>query len=545
MLGLMQPHGLMISSILKHAARHHGSTEVVSRTHENTTHRYTWADVERRSRQLVRAMQAIGITPEDRIGTLAWNGYRHLEVYYAAPGMQAICHTINPRLHPDDITYIINHAGDKILFVDSSFAPLINAIAANIAGAVKTVVMLTDPDNMPEVKLAAGIKLICYDQMIDGASEDYEWPLFDENTASALCYTSGTTGRPKGVLYSHRSTYLHAMAAGLPDVMNVSAADRVLPVVPMFHVNAWGIPYLAAMTGTALVLPGRHLDGPSMANLLNTERVTVSAGVPTVWLGLLQHLRASGEALPTLKRLITGGSAAPPMLIEAFRDEYGVAVEHAWGMTEVSPLGTYNAPKPAQSGLTKDEAVTHMLKQGRVPPGIDMKIIDGNGQELPWDGVAFGDLMVRGPWVASAYFGDEPGSALDKDGWFATGDVATIDPDGFMEITDRSKDVIKSGGEWISSIQLENIAVSHPDVAEAAVIAALHPKWDERPLLLVVPAPGKSVDPASVLAIYEGKVAKWWLPDEVVVVDELPHTATGKLLKTSLRTKYKEHYLKA
>jgi fatty-acyl-CoA synthase len=544
MLGLMQPHALMISSILTHAARHHAGSEVISRTHEGTTHRYTWADVERRARQLVRALHGLGIGAQDRIGTLAWNGYRHLEVYYAAPGMQAICHTINPRLHPDDIAYIINHAGDKILFVDSSFASLVSAIAPAIASTVKIVVMLTDADNMPDVTLAPGMALVCYDQMIGDADADYAWPLFDENTASALCYTSGTTGRPKGVLYSHRSTILHALAVSLPDVLDIRATSRVLPVVPMFHVNAWGIPYAAALTGASLILPGRHLDGASMANLLNTESVTFTCGVPTVWLGLLQHLRATGEKLTTVKRIMTGGSAAPPLLIEAFRDEYGVAVEHGWGMTELSPVGTYNAPKQAQAGLTKDQATRHMLKQGRVLSGIDMKIVDSQGAELPWDGVAFGDLMVRGPWVASAYYGDEPGSALDKDGWFATGDVATIDADGFMEITDRSKDVIKSGGEWISSIQLENIAVSHPDVAEAAVIAAIHPKWDERPLLLVVPASGKTVDPASVLALYEGKVAKWWLPDEVVVVPELPHTATGKLLKTALRTAYREHYIK-
>jgi acyl-CoA synthetase (AMP-forming)/AMP-acid ligase II len=543
-LGLMQPQGLMISSILTHAARHHGSGEVVSRTHENTTHRYTWRDVEARSRRLVRVLQTLGIEPGDRVGTLAWNGYRHLEVYYAAPGMQAICHTINPRLHPDDISYIINHAQDKVLFVDSSFAPLITAIAPKIAETVKTIVMLTAPENMAEVTLAPGMTLACYDQLMDAADDDYIWPLFDENTASALCYTSGTTGRPKGVLYSHRSTWLHAYAGALPDVLNIRATSRALPVVPMFHVNAWGMPYAAALTGASLVLPGRHLDGASMANILNTERVTFTAGVPTVWLGLLQYLRSSGERLDTVQRIMTGGSAAPPLLIEAFRDEYGVAVEHGWGMTELSPVGTYNAPKPAQTGLTKDEATKHMLKQGRILPGIDMKIVDGDGHELPWDGVAFGDLMVKGPWIASAYYGEEPGSALDNDGWFATGDVATIDADGFMEITDRSKDVIKSGGEWISSITLENIAVSHPDVLEAAVIAALHPKWDERPLLLVVARPGTAVDPMSVLALYEGKVAKWWLPDEVVVVPELPHTATGKLLKTSLRAQYKNHYLK-
>lgn len=545
MLGLMQSHPLMISSILTHAARHHSGTQVISRTHENTTHRYTWADVERRSRRLVRVLQGLGIGAEDRVGTLAWNGYRHLEVYYAAPGMQAICHTINPRLHPDDVAYIINHAGDKILFVDTSFAPLIGQIAAKIADTVKTVVILTDPGNMPELTLAPGMTLACYDQLMEPGDDDYVWPMFDENTASALCYTSGTTGRPKGVLYSHRSTWLHAYAVSMPDVLDLRAVSRILPVVPMFHVNAWGIPYAAALTGASLVLPGRHLDGASMATLLNAEKVTFTCGVPTVWLGLLQHLRSSGERLDTVRRIMTGGSAAPPLLIEAFRDEYGVAIEHGWGMTEVSPVGTYNAPKPAQAALGKDEATRHMLKQGRILPGIDMKIVDGNGVELPCDGVAFGDLMVRGPWIASGYYGDEPGSALTADGWFATGDVATIDPDGFMEITDRSKDVIKSGGEWISSITLENIAVSHPDVAEAAVIAALHKKWDERPLLLVVPRPGHTVDPASVLALYEGKIAKWWLPDEVLVVDELPHTATGKLLKTSLRTQYKDHYLKA
>nr|WP_294555218.1 long-chain-fatty-acid--CoA ligase [uncultured Rhodopila sp.] len=541
----MQSQGLMISSILTHAARHHGAAEVVSRTHENTTHRYTWAGVERRSRRLVKVLLAHGVERQDRVGTLAWNGYRHLEVYYASSGMEAIVHTINPRLHPDDIAYIINHAADKILFVDLSFAPLISLIAARIADTVKTVVMLTDTANMPEVTLAPGMTLACYEQLMDAADEDYVWPRFDENTAASLCYTSGTTGRPKGVLYSHRSTWLHAYAVSMPDVLDIRATSRILPVVPMFHVNAWGTPYATALAGAALILPGRHLDGASMAGLLNAERVTFTSGVPTVWLGLLQHLRSSGQRLETVTRIMTGGSAAPPLLIEAFRDEYGIRFEQGWGMTELSPVGTFNAPKPAQAGLTRDEAARHMLKQGRILPGLDMKIVDGDGRELPWDGVAFGDLKVRGPWVASAYFGEEPGAALDKDGWFATGDVATIDPDGFMEITDRSKDVIKSGGEWISSITLENLAVSHPDVMEAAVIAAAHPKWDERPLLLVVPLPGHTVDPASVLALLEGKVAKWWLPDEVVVVDELPHTATGKLLKTSLRTRYKDHYLKA
>jgi 3-(methylthio)propionyl---CoA ligase len=542
MLGLMQPHGLMISSLLTHAARYHAGSAVISRTHDKTMHRYTWADVERRARRLVRVLQRLGVAEGDRVGTLAWNGFRHLEVYYAAPGMGAICHTINPRLHPDDIGYIISHAEDRVLFVDLSFVPLLEALAPAIKDVVRAVVVMSDPANMPELSLPQGTALHSYDALMDEADEDYAWPVLDERTASALCYTSGTTGRPKGVLYAHRSTVLHAYAIALPDVLGLRAISRVLPVVPMFHVNAWGIPYAAALTGASLVLPGRHLDGASLAMLLNDEQVSFTCGVPTVWLGLLQHLRSSGERLRTVERIMTGGSAAPPLLIEAFRDEYGVAVEHGWGMTELSPVGTYNAPKPGQIGLSGTDAVRHMLKQGRILPGLDMKIVDGDGNALPWDGVTFGDLKVRGPWVTSAYFGDSPGSALDEDGWFATGDVATIDPDGFMEITDRSKDVIKSGGEWISSITLENIAVSHPGVAEAAVIAVHHPKWDERPLLLVVPRSGVTLDPETVLAVYEGKVAKWWRPDAVVIVPELPHTATGKLLKTALRSRYRDHY---
>jgi acyl-CoA synthetase (AMP-forming)/AMP-acid ligase II len=543
MLGLMQTQGLMISGLLTHAARHHGSGEVVSRTHENGTHRYTWSDVERRSRQLVRAMTKLGITDGDRVGTLGWNGYRHLEVYYAAPGMGAICHTINPRLHPDDIAYIINHAEDKVLFVDLSFVPLIGVIAAAIKDHVRAVVMLCDAGSMPEIALAPGMRLLCYDTLLSEVDDDHIWRSFDENSASALCYTSGTTGRPKGVLYSHRSTILHAYAVALPDVLDLRATSRALPVVPMFHVNAWGIPYSAALCGSALILPGRHLDGASLTEILNAEQVTLTCGVPTIWLGLLQHLRTTGQRLDTVRRIMTGGSAAPPLLIDAFRDEYGVAVEHGWGMTELSPVGTYNAPKPAYVGLSGEAATKHMLKQGRVLAGIDMKIVDADGKELPWDGKAFGDLKVRGPWVASAYYGEAPGSALDADGWFATGDVATIDADGFMEITDRSKDVIKSGGEWISSIALENIAVSHPDVAEAAVIAARHPKWDERPLLLVVPRPERTIDTESVLHIFDGKVAKWWLPDAVLVIPELPHTATGKIQKLVLRERYRDYYM--
>ncbi len=543
MLGLMQSKGLLISSLLTHAARHHAAAEVVSKTVEGAIHRYTYADVERRARRLVRVLAGLGVKPGDRVATLAWNGHRHLEIYYAASGMGAICHTVNPRLHPDDIGYILNHADDVVLFADTSFAQLVAELAPRFPASLRAVVMMTEPELMPEVALPGAVKLLCYEDVMAGADEDFVWPAFDENTASGLCYTSGTTGRPRGVLYSHRSTVLHAFGVNMAGALGFKATDRVLPVVPMFHVNAWGIPHAAPMAGAALVMPGRHLDGKSLAELMNQERVTMSAGVPTVWLGLLQHLRASGERLATVKRIMTGGSATPPVLVEAFGDEYGVDMQQGWGMTEVSPVGTYNTPKPAQAGLDKQARYAHALKQGRVLYGVDMKIVDGDGAELPWDGRAFGDLKVRGFWIISGYFGEPEGSALDADGWFATGDVATIDPDGFMEITDRSKDVIKSGGEWISSITLENIAVSHPDVAEAAVIAATHPKWDERPLLIVTPKPGHSIDPAAVMATYEGKVAKWWLPDAVLVVDDLPHTATGKLLKTALRTRYKEYLL--
>jgi acyl-CoA synthetase (AMP-forming)/AMP-acid ligase II len=544
MLGLMQQHPLLISSILKHAARHHGSTEIVARTSDGATHRTTWAGLERSARRLVRALQALGVMESDRIATLAWNDHRHLTIYYAAPGMGAICHTVNPRRADADITYIINHAQDRLLFFDPSFAGLIERIALRVTGSVEAMVAMCEPAQVPPLKLPDGMRLLSHDALLEEAGEDYEWPVFDENTASSICYTSGTTGRPKGVVYSHRSTVLHSYALNLADCMGLRATDRAMPIVPMFHVNAWGMPYGAAMVGAAMVMPGRHLDGASVARMMNEERVTFSAGVPTVWLGLLQYLRTSGERLHTVKRIVTGGSACPPVLIEAFGKEYGVRVEHAWGMTEMSPLGTFNAPKPTHEGLDEAGKLRLMLKQGRAIYGVDMKIVGDDGRELPWDGIAFGDLKVRGYWVCSAYYGDPPGSAPDEDGWFATGDVSTIDPEGVMEITDRSKDVIKSGGEWISSITLENIAVSHPDVAEAAVVAAAHPKWDERPVLIVVPRPGATVDPASVLALYEGKVAKWWLPDAVVVQSELPHTATGKLQKNVLRAQYRD-YLKS
>jgi 3-(methylthio)propionyl---CoA ligase len=539
MLGLMQQHPLLISSILKHAARHHAAGEIVARTSDGSKHRTTWAGIEREARRLVRALQALGVSESDRVATLAWNDHRHLAIYYAAPGMGAICHTVNPRLSDDDIAYIIDHAQDRVVFFDPSFAALIERIAPAVSGSVQAMVAMCEPDQVPPIPLPSGMRLLCHDALLAEAPDDYEWPSFDENTASSLCYTSGTTGRPKGVLYSHRSTVLHGYALNMADCMGLRAVDRAMPVVPMFHVNAWGIPYGAAMAGASLVMPGRHLDGASVARLMNEERVTFSAGVPTVWLGLLQHLRTTGERLETVKRIVTGGSACPQVLIEAFGREHGIAVEHAWGMSEMSPLGTFNTPKPAHLGLDEAGRVRLALKQGRALFGVDMKIVGDNGQELPWDGVAFGDLKVRGPWVCSAYYGEAPGSALDEGGWFATGDVSTIDPEGVMEITDRSKDVIKSGGEWISSITLENIAVSHPDVLEAAVVGAAHPKWDERPVLIVVPRPGASLDPVSVLALYEGKVAKWWLPDAVVVRKELPHTATGKLQKNALRQEYR------
>ena len=405
--------------------------------------------------------------------------------------------------------------------------------------------MMTDEATMPEVKLAPGMRLHCYETLLAEVDDDYAWPEFDELTGAGLCYTSGTTGRPKGVLYSHRSTVLHAYAVNMADVFGLRATDRVMPVVPMFHVNAWGSPFAAPLVGASLILPGRHLDGASLAALMNAERVTTSAGVPTIWLGLLGYLRASGTRLDTVRSLVIGGSACPPMLIEAFGQEYGVRVDHAWGMTETSPLGTYNAPKSGEEALSPAAVETRRLNQGRAIYGVEMKIMNGAGEELPWDGVAFGDLMVRGHWVCDRYFGANQTGGADAAGWFATGDVATIDPDGFMSITDRSKDVIKSGGEWISSITLENIAVAHPDVAEAAIIAAHHPKWDERPLLLVVPKEGRTIDAAAMLARYDGHVPKWWLPDAVLVVADLPHTATGKLNKLALRTRYGEHFLKS
>ena len=539
MLGQMMQMPLMISSLIEHADACHGDTEIVSRLPEGGIHRYTYRDAHRRSRQLANALHAMKVARGERIGTLAWNTHRHFEIYYGVSGIGAVCHTINPRLFPEQIAYIINHAEDSTIFFDITFAPLVEALAAQCP-KVKGWIALCDHAHLPKGdKLPS---LTAYEDLVNAHSDDYVWPQFDENTASSLCYTSGTTGNPKGVLFAHRSTVLHAYAAALPDGLNLSARDAVLPVVPMFHVNAWGLPYSAALTGAKLVMPGAQLDGASLHELFEAEKVTVSAGVPTIWLGLLHHLQSNKLKLSTVKSLIIGGSAAPPAMIRSFDEQFGVTVVHAWGMTEMSPLGTVNTYKHKHLELSAAEKDKIRVKQGRALYGVQMKIVDGEGKSLPNDGKAFGDLLVRGPWVLNTYFKGEGGDPL-VDGWFPTGDVATLDPDGFMQITDRSKDVIKSGGEWISSIDIENLAVAHPAVAEAAVIGIFHPKWDERPLLLVIRKKDTQLTREELLDFMKDKIAKWWMPDDVVFVDSLPHTATGKLLKTKLRDEFKDHKL--
>ncbi len=438
MRGLMQDQPLLISSILEHAARHHPAGEIVSKTVEGTLHRTTYREIEPRCRRAARMLQRLGVNPGDRVATLAWNGFRHFELYYGISGMGAVCHTINPRLSPADLIYIINHAEDVVLFLDTTFAPLIAAVASAVRAKLRAVVFMTERTHMPDIALPEGMELLCYEELMEAADESFAWPSFDENTAAALCYTSGTTGKPKGVLYSHRSTVLHAFASSMADVIGLRAADRVLPVVPMFHVNAWGTPYSAPMVGASLIMPGRHLDGASLTKLMNDERVTLSAGVPTVWLGLLNHLRSSGDRLHTVRSFVIGGSACPRLLFEAFDKEYGIRIDHAWGMSELSPLGTYNAPKPSNAHLEGEEKMQLQLTQGRSIYGVDMRIVDDEGRELPWDGTTSGHLQSKGFWVCSAYFGGTAGEALTADGWFATGDVATISPDGYMEITDRS-----------------------------------------------------------------------------------------------------------
>jgi len=541
MQGLMMDMPLLITDLIRHADRHHGETEIVSKTVEGDIHRYNYREAHRRARRLAKALAALGAGPGDRVATLAWNGYRHFEIYYAVAGSGAVIHTINPRLFPDQIAYIAGHAEDKFLFFDLTFLPLVEKLAPQLT-TVKGFVLMTDRAHMP--KQSAIPKLLCYEELVAAQDDSFEWPSFDERTAACLCYTSGTTGNPKGVLYAHRSTVLHAYAAALPDALNLSASDVVLPVVPMFHVNAWGLPYSCALTGTKLVMPGPHLDGKSLHELFEAEGVTMSAGVPTVWLGLLNYMKQSKLRFSTLKGVVIGGSACPPAMLRAFQEDYGVNVLHAWGMTEMSPLGTVCTFKEKHLKMDKEARYAVQAKQGRVIFGVDMRIVGEDGTPLPMDGKAFGDLQVRGPWVISTYYKDEGGDPL-VDGWFPTGDVATLDPDGYMQITDRSKDVIKSGGEWISSIDLENIAVAHPAVAEAAVIGVKHPKWDERPVVVAVKKAGQEVSREELLKFYEGKIAKWWMPDDVVFVNELPHTATGKLSKLTLRQQMKDYKLPA
>ena len=541
----MMQRPLLISSLIEHAAHNHAGTEIVSRTIEGgaafTIHRSNYGETCKRAKRLAHALTRLGVKKGDRIGTLAWNGYRHFELYYGVSGMGAVMHTINPRLFPEQLAYIAQHAEDQYVFFDLTFAPLIEALSANVPG-IKGFVAMSDRASMTKALSTAVIRsLHCYEELIAAESDDYAWPQFDELTPSSLCYTSGTTGNPKGVLYTHRSTLLHTFGGMSPEALNISARDAMLPVVPMFHVNAWGLPYMCTAAGAKLVFPGAALDGGSLHTLFEQEKVTLSAGVPTVWLGLLAHVKSNNLKFSSFRETIIGGSACAPAMIEAFERDHGIRVVHAWGMTEMSPLGTVCRLMAKHLALSRAEQFKVQVKQGRAVYGVEMKIVDGDGHELPHDGKAFGDLMVRGPWIVERYFREEH-SAL-KDGWFPTGDVATIDGDGYMQITDRSKDVIKSGGEWISSIDLENIAVAHPAVQEAGVIGVAHPKWDERPLLIVVKRKDADVSKEELLGFFQGKIAKWWMPDDVVFVEQLPHTATGKLLKTKMREDFKGYKL--
>ncbi|MGD9604287.1 MAG: long-chain-fatty-acid--CoA ligase [Gammaproteobacteria bacterium] len=532
MLGLMMDLPLTLTTFMRHGERNHGGQEIVSVTHDHPRHRYTYRDCFARVRRLARAIDRLGAGASARIATLAWNDFRHLELYYAISCSGRVCHTINPRLFEDQITYIVNHAEDEWIFVDPAFVPRLEQIAASCP-AVKGYVVLADAAHMPKTSLP---NVLCYETLVMAEPDTYEWPSLDERRASGLCYTSGTTGNPKGVLYDHRSACLMAYASALPDSCGLSAVDGVLPIVPMFHVNAWGLPFSAVMVGAKIVFPGPALSNPGLlTDLITQEGVTLSAGVPTVCLPLLAHARETGRGLAPLNRMVIGGSACPLSMMEEFRDRHGVRVIHAWGMTEMSPLGTINAPTPQTRDLQGVAAADQMCSQGRAIPGVELKITDDEDRELPWDGRATGALKVRGWWVCRDYFRLEGAGGAHADGWFTTGDVASIDQNGFMRITDRAKDVIKSGGEWISSIDLENTAMGHPAVAEAAVIGVAHPKWQERPLLVVVRKPGVDVQPREILEWFDGRVARWWIPEDVVFVASLPHTATGKLSKLELR----------
>jgi fatty-acyl-CoA synthase len=538
-MGQMMHQPLLISSLIRHADRYFGDTEIVSRRVEGDIHRYTYRDCHRRARQMARTLGEFGVKIGDRVATLAWNGYRHMELYYAISGSGAVLHTINPRLHPEQVAYIVNHAQDQYLFFDLTFLPLVEAIAAS-CDTVKGFVLMCERDRMPADSTIP--ELLCYEDLIRWSSDDYAWPHFDENAASSLCYTSGTTGNPKGVLYSHRSTILHSYASAMPDALAVSSREVILPVVPMFHVNAWGLPYSAALAGAKLVFPGPALDGKSLHDLFEQEQVTFSAGVPTVWNGLLAHVSQNQLRFSSLRRVVVGGSACPPAMMNAFRIGHGVDVVHAWGMTEMSPLGTVCTLQSRHEALPEERKSAILQKQGHVVFGVEIKIVDDEGNALPWDGETRGSLLAKGAWVINGYFRGESGEVL-QDGWFPTGDVATIDADGYLQITDRTKDVIKSGGEWIGSIDLENIAVAHPAVQQAACIGVSHPKWDERPLLVVVKKPGAAVSKDELLAFYDGRIAKWWTPDDVVFVDALPIGATGKILKNRIRDQYRDYRL--
>ncbi|MGD8977710.1 MAG: long-chain-fatty-acid--CoA ligase [Gammaproteobacteria bacterium] len=538
MRGLMMDDPLLITRIMQFAERNFPDSQIVSLTADAEPHRCSYGEAFSRARRLANALARLDARPGDRVGTLAWNDHRHFEIYYGSSCSGAVCHTINPRLFPDQIAYIAGHAEDRWIFADPMFAPLLEGLAAQLP-RLERVVFLCGPDQMPDTALPGAID---YETLIGAETDDFEWPQLDETCASALCYTSGTTGHPKGVLYHHRSTVLHAYAACMPDCMNLANRDTVMAIVPMFHASAWSLPYACPMVGAHLVLPGPRMGDPeALTDLIRSERVSCSMGVPTVWLGLLQYLEESGREIPSLERIVVGGAACPPMLIEAFEKRHDVRVHHSWGMTEMSPLGVFNSPTRVTEYLAPARRESLAVKQGRGVFGVEMRIVDDGGEALPWDGESPGRLQVRGPWVCSGYFrsDDDPGHGAD--GWFDTGDVATIDPLGFMQITDRAKDVIKSGGEWISSIELENLALDHPGVAEAAVISIPHPKWSERPLLLIVTRPGETVDPDELLAGFEGKVASWWIPDGVSFVDELPHTATGKLAKARLRRQFADY----
>lgn len=534
MLGLMMDDQLTITSLMRHAKSIYSDSEIVSITHDHERFRYTMGECFDRVAQLANAMKKLGAGEGEVLGTLAWNDHRHMEVYYAACCAGNICHTINPRLFPEQLTYIINHAEDKWIFVDPMFVPLLESLADQIAD-VSGFIVMSSAEAMPETRLP---NVHCYEDLIADESTEYDWPDLDENTACSLCYTSGTTGNPKGVLYSHRSLVLQCYAACLGGAMSLTNQDTVLPIVPMFHVNAWNVPYSAALAGFNIVFPGSKMgDGATLQALIEEEKVNYSAGVPTVWLSLLNYLKETGKKVETLEAVVVGGSACPLSIMQEFEEEHGVYCHVGWGMTEMAPLGTYNTLKKPREEYTDEEYSVLRLKGGRPVFGVQMKIVDEEDKELPWDGVAFGALKVRGPWVVKNYFKKEE-PLLDENGWFDTGDVATIDPDGYMAITDRTKDVIKSGGEWISSIDLENCAMGHDEVLEAGVIGIVHPKWDERPLLVVVRAPGSSITGEEIIEYMDGKVAKWWLPNEVAFVEELPHTATGKVHKVGLREQF-------